>query len=36
MFWEIEDDCQDDWWRGLEMEYANNLMCNIVQYHFPD
>ena len=36
MFWEIQDGRQDDWWRGLEMEFANYLMYNSVQYHFPD
>ena len=33
---EIQDGRQDDWWRGLEMEFAKSLMYNIVQYHFPD
>ena len=30
MFWEIQDGHQDDWWSGLEMEFANYLMYNIV------
>ena len=30
MFWEIQDGRQDDWLSGLEMEFANYLMYNIV------
>ena len=36
MFWEIQDGRQDNWWQGLEMEFANYVMYNIVQYHFAD
>ena len=35
MIWEIQDGHRDAWWHGLELEFANYLMYNIVQYHFP-
>ena len=36
MFWEIQDGRQNGRWRGLEMEFAQYMVYNIMQYHFPD